>query len=225
MTSESPPDGSDEPAPQALARRIARISAQSRAGSALRDAATAVQQHVVRGRRGLAICAAASGAGVSFVTASLGLTIAEAGVRTLMIDANLRRPALLDLIPPDSPPHLGLWQFLRGEVDDPAALVEPDVAPNLSIIYAGGTGPGVQDLFDTDRFEELMRYALRSYDLTLIDTPAANRCAETRRIAAVAGYAAIVARRDVTMAEDLATLIADLRLDRTEVIGSIFNEG
>jgi len=225
MTSESPPDGTDDAAPETLARRIARIEAQSQAATALGDAAAAVQQHVVRGRRGLAICAAASGAGVSFVTASLGLTVADAGVRTLMIDANLRRPTLLDLIPPAARPIHGLLQFLRGEVDDPAALVEPEVMPNLSIIYAGGNEPGVQDLFDTDRFEQVMRYALRSYDLTLIDTPAANRCAETRRIAAVAGYAAIVARRDVTMADDLGTLIADLRLDRTEVIGSIFNEG
>jgi len=225
MTSESHPESSDEAAPEALARRLDQLGAQSKAGSALHEVATAIQEHVLRGRRGLAICAAASGAGASFVTACLGLRIADMGIRTLVIDGNLRRPALLDLIPPAAPLHLGLLQFLQGAADDPAALVEPEVMPNLSIIYAGGTDLGVQDLFDTDRFEQVMRFALRSYDLTLIDTPPANRYAETRRIAALAGYAAIVARRDVTMAEDLATLISDLRLDRTEVIGSIFNEG
>ena len=59
----------------------------------------------------------------------------------------------------------------------------------------------------------------------LIDAPPPNRCAETRRNAAVAGYAAIVARRGATRAGDATSLMSDLRLDGTEVIGSIFNEG
>lgn len=217
--SESPP-GRD-----VVGSVLARVGGESRVGAALRAAAAAVRQHADQGRRGLAICAAASGAGVSFVTASLALTLSAGGLRTLVVDANLRDPSLVYLIPPVEPPAWGLLQLLEGGVDDPVAIVEPDLAPNLAAIYAGGSGSSVQDLFDTDRFERVMQYAFRTYDLTLIDTPPANRCAETRRIAAVAGYAAIVARRDVTMADDLKTLIADLRLDRTEVIGSIFNEG
>lgn len=224
MDLEAPvPSGS--PSSLDLANRLAAIAQSSRPAGALRDTAAQIRGHMARGRRGLAICGAASGAGVSFVTASLALILAQSGVRTLVIEANLRSPTMRALIPAEGDVELGLSSFLSGEASDPSEVLRSDVLPNLSVIYAGSTRADAADLFDTDRFEQLMRYALRSYDLTLIDTPAANRCAETRRIAAVAGYAAIVARRDVTMAEDLATLVADLRLDRTEVIGSIFNEG
>jgi protein-tyrosine kinase len=225
MDSEAPPTTPDAPAPDPILTRIARLGADSRSAIALRNAGEALRTHVTSGRRGLAVCAAARGTGVSFVTASLGLTLADTGIRTLLIDANLRGPMLTELVPPRDPPTFGLLSYLRGEVESPSQLVETDVAPNLSAIYAGGTAEDVHDLFDTDRFEEVMTYALRTYDLTLIDTPPANRCAETRRIAAVAGYAVIVARRNVTMAEDLGQLVKDLRLDRTDVIGSIFNEG
>lgn len=193
---------------------------------ALLDTARMIRlEHVDRGRRALAVCAAASGAGVSFVTAGLAVALAQMGVKVLVVDANLRRPALHDLIVPAEPVEGGLLQLLRGEIDEAVAIVPCDAVPHLSLVYAGGAGAGVQELFDSDVFERFLRYCMRTYDLTLVDTPPANRCAEARRIAGVAGYAAIVARRDITLADDLKALVADLETNRVEVIGTILNEG
>lgn len=209
-----------------LAAPLVGILGDAPEGAGVRDLATAIlQEHVHRGRRGLAVCAAASGAGVTTTAAGLAVALAQAGVQTLVVEANLRRPSIEALITPGGPTEPGLLQFLTGEVSEPPAVVTHEVWPNLSVIYAGGSQPAVQDLFDTERFEELMQYALRTYELTVVDAPPANRCAETRRIAAVAGYAAVVARRDVTMADDMRTLVADLGKSRVEVIGAIFNEG
>lgn len=222
-TNADRPEG--EP-PDALAEQR-RLALEAAPGSpAIRDVAAAIlHEHVRRGRRGLALCAAASGAGVTFVTAAVAMAMAQSGVRTLVIEANLRRPGLSGLLPPPNPGEPGLLQFLTGEVADPSSIITPEVAPDLSAIYAGGERADAADLFDTDRFELVVRSAMRGFELTLIDTPAANRCAETRRIAAVVGYAALVARRHVTMAEDLGILIKDLKIDRVELLGSIFNEG
>ena len=193
--------------------------------AALHKTAAALMQHVNQGRRGLALCAAASGAGVSFVTASLAMSLARSGVNTLVVDSNLHRPAMHRLLPPAAPVEAGLSEVLRGESTSRAAIMEWPPIANLSVMYAGAVSPGVQDLFDTDIFEQAVGDCLRSYDITLLDAPPANRCAETRRIAAVAGYAAVVARRNITFAEDLATIVADLRTNRVEIIGTIFNEG
>jgi receptor protein-tyrosine kinase len=194
-------------------------------GPLLDTAQVIVNEHVGRGRRGLAICAAASGAGVSFITAGLAMAIARSGVSTLVVDANLHRPAMHELLVPEAPVEGGLLQVLRDDADPGALIAEWPAMSNLSVLYAGGSDPGVEDLFDTDAFHRTMAYCLRSYGLTLIDAPPANRCAETRRIAAVAGYAAIIARRDVSYAEDLTALLADLQLNRVEVLGTILNEG
>ena len=55
-------------------------------------------RHVDKGRRGLAVCGAASGAGVSMLAAGLALALAQVGVDTLIVDANLRQPSLEGLI-------------------------------------------------------------------------------------------------------------------------------
>ncbi|HEX7946779.1 MAG TPA: CpsD/CapB family tyrosine-protein kinase [Phenylobacterium sp.] len=224
MTS-GPETDSAAPVADEPARAPLTPEAVLRPGALLDTAQTILNEHVGRGRRGLALCAAASGAGVSFVTASLAMAIARAGVSTLVVDANLHRPAMHDLMVPDAPIEGGLLQVLRDEVDPGTVITEWTAVPNLSVLYAGGSDKGVEDLFDTDAFHRAMAYCLRTYGLTLIDAPPANRCAETRRIAAVTGYAAIIARRDVSYAEDITALLADLQLNRVEVIGTILNEG
>lgn len=188
-------------------------------------ASVLVREQLERGRRGLAICAPASGAGVTLITAGLGVALSQAGVRTLVVDANLRRPAMHEFFVPRVRVERGLAQVLTEDENAPLSIPEHEVLPNLSVVFAGPTIPGAYDLFDNRRFDMLVRDAFRTFDITLIDSPPANRCSETRRIAAVAGYAVMIARRNHTRSEDMAALLADLRLDRTEVIGSIFNEG
>lgn len=226
MAGSSPADPASGATQIGLSARVAPPVAQALESAALRDAAkTIIAAHANRGRRALALCAAASGTGVSFLTASLGMAIAQAGVDTLVLDANLRCPALQDLILPPSPHVPGLLQFLRGECDDPGSIPASAAIPNLSVIHAGGAEARPQDLFDTGRFEVLLGYCMRAFTMVLVDAPPANRCAETRRIASACGYAALVARRDETAARDLAVLMTELRTSRVEVIGTIFNEG
>ena len=215
----------EDGAPLGAPSRLSHLVAGPMGERLLSLAAVIVHEQVERGRRGLVLCGAASGAGVSLVCASLGLALAQSGVNVLVVDANLRRPAMQDIFPPMGPVEAGLLQYLSGDVQDPAELTYEPVAPNLSVLYAGGVGEGAAELFDAERFETIMRHCQRSATLTLIDAPPANRCAETRRIAAVAGYAAIVARRDVSLSEDIAALALDLATSRVEVIGTILNEG
>jgi receptor protein-tyrosine kinase len=161
---------------------------------------------------------------VSFVTAELGRTFSQAGQRTLVIDANLREPSMHLRFASGGALGEGLNAFLAGDgLTAPSVIRE--VAPELSIVFAGAGPADASNLFETPRFEVLVQYALRTFDITLVDTPAANSWAETRRIAEVVGYAALVARRNVTMAEDMKTLARELAMDGVVVVGSIFNEG
>ena len=190
----------------------------------LRSLATEIiVRHVDKGRRGLAICGAASGAGVSFVAAGLGLALSQIGVDTLIVDANLRKPSLDQLISCDPPADAGLLQYLRGEAASLDGLVHAHIMPDLSVLYAGGLEPQPQELFDNNRFKQLVGACMRNHQLTIVDTPPASRCAEARRIAAVTGYAVIVGRRDVSYSEDMTALSRDLDTDGVMLVGSILN--
>ena len=190
----------------------------------LRSLATEIiVRHVDKGRRGLAVCGAASGAGVSFVAAGLGLALSQIGVDTLIVDANLRKPSLNELIECDPLPTSGLLQHLRGEAPGLETLVHAQIMPDLSVLYAGGIEPQPQELFDGDRFRQLIGACMRNHQLIIVDAPQSSRCAEARRIAAVTGYAVVVGRRDVSFSEDLTALSRDLATDGVVIVGSILN--
>jgi len=181
-----------------------------------------LNRHVAKGRRGLVLCGVSAGAGVTFLTASLGVALSRLGVSTLVVDANLRQPGLEELIAPSGQPR-GLRQILSGEVEDAESVVHADVLPGLSLLYAGEPTEVPQDLIGGREFKRCIAACLRNYELTLIDAPPANRSADARRIAATVGYALIVARRNLTIADDLTTLERELTQDGAAVIGSVFN--
>ena len=59
--------------------------------------------------------------------------------------------------------------------------------------------------------------------MTIVDTPPANSCADSRRISTVVGYSLVVARKDHTLVSDVRTLVDQLRKERATVIGSVLN--
>lgn len=182
-----------------------------------------VAHHLHRGRRALAVCAPSSGVGCSFVAANLAVALSQVSINTLLIDADLRAPAIERFIPPLQSAE-GLKQQLAGASDTVGDYIQMGVAESLSIIYAGGAAPDAQELIGGDRFEALMQSCLRDFDITIVDTPPANMYADARRIASVVGYGVVVARRNVSLLEDVRTLVGELTVDQVEVVGTVLNE-
>jgi capsular exopolysaccharide synthesis family protein len=195
------------------------------AAEAIRALRTHVMaQHIHSGRRGLAICAASAGVGCTFIACNLAIAMSQAGLNTLLVDANLREPGVQKFLPHDKE-HGGLAACLADTGSAIADHIEPEVLPGLSVMYAGGPILNAQELLSGDRFETVMNACLRDYDITLVDTPPANLCADVERIGTMVGYGLVVARRDKTMVRDLKVLIEQLRIDQVKVIGTVLNNG
>lgn len=180
-------------------------------------------QHVYDGRRGLAVCAASAGVGASFVAVNLAFSLAQIGVKVLLIDGDMRTPQV-DRFVQASSQVVGLRHYLGGETDDFSELFHNDIVENLSAVFAGRAAANAQELLASERFAELMGRCLRDYDITIVDTPAANSCADARRISTLVGYSLIVAKRHVSFVSDLKTLAGQLREDRAHVVGAVMNE-
>jgi protein-tyrosine kinase len=180
-----------------------------------------VSQHVHAGGRALTLCGPTPEVGCTFMAANLAVALAQVGTKTLLIDCDMRNPSLQDYFGVDNVGG-GLHAALTsGEaVDD---LVKPDVHPNLDILFAGRADLAAQELLSAERFVDLANACLRDYDMTIIDTPPANSCADGRRVSTVFGYSLIVARRNRTLVADVRTLADQLRKERATVIGSVLN--
>ncbi|KRB42687.1 CpsD/CapB family tyrosine-protein kinase [Phenylobacterium sp. Root700] len=180
-------------------------------------------QHLEDGRRGLAICAASGGVGATFTAVNLAVAMAQIGTKTLLIDGDLRNAQVDNFIRPSLAVE-GLSQCLEREVIDLSANIQGDVVDNLSVMFAGEVSGRAQELLASDRFGEVVERCLRDYDLTIIDTPPANSCADGRRISTVAGYSMIVAKKHRSFVNDIKTLASQLREDRAHVIGTVLVE-
>lgn len=182
-----------------------------------------VARHLEDGRRGLAMCAARPGVGCTFTAVNLAVSLAQIGIKTVLIDADMRTPSVEHFIRPVTP-TAGLKQHIASV--DPSApdLIHYEVIPNLAILYSGGVAENAQELLGADAFKALMERCLRDFEFTIVNTPPASTCADARRISTVVGYNVVVARRDVSYARELATLASQLEDDGAHVIGTVLNE-
>jgi len=178
-----------------------------------------VARHIQEGRRGIAICETEE-AGGTFTAVNLAISLAESGVRTLLMDTNLREPELEHYIQP-SHQLPGLADAIE-QPDVPIGFAMQNVMPNLSLLYAGAPRESSLELLGSAKFARIMDLCMREFDFTIATTAPSNRFADGRRVASVMRYALVVARKDVTFTSDVNTLIQELISDQVNVIGTIY---
>lgn len=181
-----------------------------------------IAHHLEAGHRGLAVCGPSRGVGVTFIAANLAIALAQMGVPTLLLDANLHDPGLERLFQPNRATP-GLQQLLRDETVDRLQVEQVDLLPDLSIIFSGGAAADGSELIGSAAFRRLIDGCLRDYAFTVIDTPAANRSADPLAIAKAVGHSLIVGRRDRTYVDDAETLARELTDDGVRVLGALMN--
>ena len=182
-----------------------------------------VAQHLREGRRSLAVCATSSGVGCTFTALNLAVASAQAGIRTLLVDTNLRDPMIADLcgLPLEMP---GLSDYLANEAIKLPEIVDTELMPNLAVIGAGETPTSPQELLSGGRFRALVDQLLREFELTIFDTAPANICSDGQRVATIAGYSLIVGRKHTSYVNDIKMLAKQLRADKSVIVGSVLNE-
>jgi len=221
MTSANPLEPESFALSQSLIMQSAPEGGAAEAIRALRTHLMA--QHVHEGRRALAMCATSAGSGCTFIAANLALALAQIGVKTLLIDADLRNPGI-DALFRFPRPLAGLAQCLA-EDESFSEYIQTDVLPGLAVMFSGGRAGNPQELLANDRFRSLMEFCLREFEVTIVDTPPANICSDARRVSTVTGYGLIVTKRNFTYVDDVKTLLAQLEADHSRVVGTVLNEG
>jgi chain length determinant protein tyrosine kinase EpsG len=156
--------------------------------------------------------------GASVMAANLAVVISQLGARTLLIDANLRRPRQHHIFGIKS--RLGLSDILVGRAHL-ETICKVEGLGDLSILPAGTTPPNPQELLSRVTFAELSE-ALRSrFDRILIDVPAFTEGAEALTVGEQAGGMLLVVRSNHTSTADLDFVKDRLKDSGTSLVGSV----
>lgn len=168
----------------------------------------------------IAVTSPDRGDGKSFIAANLAIAFSQAGIRTLLIEADLRDPQLAARF--GSSRREGLSSYLAGLCEQPRVMTL-DEAGMLSILPAGPRPPNPQELLCNPRFPHMVAQIREQYDVTIIDTPAASVGSDAQIIAARAGTALIVGRWTSTSLDGLASWTSRLTDAGVKIAGSVIN--
>jgi chain length determinant protein tyrosine kinase EpsG len=173
------------------------------------------------GRLSLAIASAQRGDGKTFVAANLAAALSQLGRRTLLVDANMRKPragAIFGVA--DGSP--GLSTILSGRVLK-YAFHQVAPLPNLFVLGAGPVPPNPQELLQGAGFELLLDELRKEFDHIVIDTPASDSGSDFRMVAARAGATLVVARQDNTSYDAVAAVVQTLARGANALAGVVMN--
>lgn len=114
------------------------------------------------------ITSAIPGEGKTFTSSNFSATLAQQGFRTLLIDADLRKPSVSKLFFNENIKP-GLSEVLMGATPLDEAIV-PTQVENLSVLPAGGIAPNPSELLAQPQFGEMVRSLKDRYDRIVIDS-------------------------------------------------------
>ncbi len=163
-----------------------------------------------------AVTSWSKGEGKSTATVNLAISFAKMGKKVLLIDTDLRRPNVHNLLKLKN--TVGLSEVI-GQFADFEDVVNRSVVPCLDVLTAGTVPPNPSELIGSNAFRNFMTLAKNQYDYVILDTPPVGVVTDTLLLKDyVAGFVLIV-REKVTTHGDIERAVQALKLADTKVLG------
>jgi len=172
------------------------------------------------GCRTLALVSPERQDGRSYAVANLAVAFAQLGSRTLLVDADLRRPRQHRIF--NVPDSTGLSAVLSMRAGRDAAVPIREFG-QLSLLPAGAPPPNPAELLAGEMFHNLVSELKDDFDVILFDTPAAGTCSDAQTVAFRAGSAMMLARKDHTRLADTTRLVRQLEHAGAQLVGTVCN--
>lgn len=118
--------------------------------------------------RSIAVTSTRAAEGKSSTSLALAHSLARAGRRVVLVDADMRSPSVHDLL--EVPNHAGLSNYLAGS-DDLSALVHHIDEYGIAAMTAGPPPPNAAELLSSDRLGKLLSELSERFDHVIIDVP------------------------------------------------------
>lgn len=173
------------------------------------------------GNKSMALVGTNVGEGCSYLAANLAVVFAQLGLRTLLVDANLRDPNQHRIF--NLKNEIGLSDILAGHTGQ--VVINPlDTIESLSVLSAGNVPSNAQELLSRTTFIELMKQVTPQYDVVLIDTAPGTTTADAQAAAACSSGVLLVSRLNHTKLSDLSDMRDYIAITGAEIVGSVIND-
>jgi len=158
--------------------------------------------------------------GKSTVAVNLAITLADAGSRVVLVDADLRRPSVAEYLGIEGSAGLTTVLIGRAELDD---VVQPWGGGNLHVLPSGQTPPNPSEMVGSRAMAWLLGELTGRYDVVVIDTPPLLPVTDAAILARIADGALVVAGANRLHRNELREALGSLEAVGARVLGLVVN--
>jgi capsular exopolysaccharide synthesis family protein len=160
--------------------------------------------------------------GKSFIASNLATALAQEGSRVLLIDADLRKPAIHQIfgLPRITP---GVTNWLTGEKSFSEVIIPASGVPGLSVMVAGVPVPHPAELLSNGKLQKNLREIVGQFDYVLVDSAPIHAVGDTLLICEFFQSTLMVVHAGKTPAQACVRAIRMLANSGAKVTGFILN--
>ena len=189
----------------------------------LRTIRRKIEQHLPSGGKTIMITSALENEGKSTVVANLALVLARKQKRVLLIDCDMRKPALYKI--------LGVsWQgnavaeVVSGKAEAAEKIMPIAEGRTLDLLLGGQSARGSAELCGSEGMAKLITWAKENYDYVLIDTPPMSAGGDAESLADLTDASILIVRQNWAEAKHLQSVIEVLDTSESKFIGCVLND-
>lgn len=166
----------------------------------------------------LAVVGPHRGEGRSYLAANLAVSFAQAGERTLLIDADLHNASQHRYFKLEN--GAGLSNLLAGQLQDSMVQFIAGI-PGLAVLPSGPLPPNPQELLARPVFQRILEQSTSTFSVVIVDTPAMDEGIDATLLVRATRAALAVARTNLTRTDAFAETTSMLTDVGAKVVGSV----
>jgi polysaccharide biosynthesis transport protein len=184
--------------------------------------ATISLTHKTEKFRVLAITSTIPSEGKSLVASNLAIVTAQTGLKTLLVDADLRRPSVHKAYQLHSPS--GLSSYLTEETDGIESIAHKTEVPNLDVICCGSVPATPSELISSKRMMDFLQVVRTKYDRVILDCPPISAVSDPLVISAMSDGIVFVTKFNKIRREHARKSVQRIQNAGIHIIGAVLND-
>lgn len=159
--------------------------------------------------------------GKTTVAVNIACSLAQKGKSVLLIDSDLRKPAVLHAVGVKSDTKYGLIPIIKGTSTyvDSIKFIK---SLGIFVLPTGGISLKSTEVLDTDKVKAVIEQARKEFDYIIIDSPPAHVVSDSLVIAPLADGIIYNIRRDYAKVTEINRTLDEIRAADIEIIGAVF---
>lgn len=177
-----------------------------------------------RAAKSVLLTSPSEGEGKSSTTANLGVLLAQAGRRVIIVSSDLRRPTLaryFGIAEGGEEPGLSSW--LASDEQEPWSIVLDPGIPNLRVVPSGPLPPNPAELLNSPRVKSFVTALEANADLVIFDSPPVLAVADAAELASLVGGSVLVVNAGSTNKSAAAHARQELERVGGKILGAVLN--